>query len=98
MLETSKFIMAILHWKQGLLCDKRIFLEKWYIIPLLFENRPLFSGERGNFPPHFSVSRIDTASPTHIKNNNLHVHVRYKYEVVCAKNILAASVILYISK
>ena len=30
-------------------------------VPLLFENRPLFSGG-GGISPYFSVSRIDTVS------------------------------------
>ena len=35
--ETRKFVMAILHWKQGLLCDK-IFKEKWINKTLINNN------------------------------------------------------------
>ena len=34
--ETRKLVMAILHWKQRLLCDKKDFMDMWKRIEPLF--------------------------------------------------------------
>ena len=40
--ETRKFVMAILHWKQGLLCDK----DDSFILPNLSEEIVIFEFEK----------------------------------------------------
>ena len=61
MLETRTFVMAILHWKQGLLCDKKIALE-WQYLLLYFEYGecpfPVFQGV-----PRGSVVKCLTRNP-----------------------------------